>query len=263
MLVDGKKIATDIAVETKKAVDRIGRSPLLVAVTCNPNFATTNYLKLKTKKAAAVGITLEIIELPAIADQAQAIAAIKAAALRADGVVVQLPFPPQFNREALLAAVPKDKDPDAFSYQGDGDILPPVVGAIKAIIDKHNIYLAGKKVVVLGRGRLVGAPAARFLEAAGAEVMVIEKPDTTNVEDLKCTDVIVSGIGQPHFVTAEMVKDGVVIFDAGTSEDGGFVVGDVDPLVASKASLFTPVPGGIGPITVAILLQNLLKLALK
>ena len=114
--------------------------------------------------------------------------------------------------------------------------------------------------MVLGAGRLVGAPVARFLNSAGAQVTTLTELDEQPFEIIKTADVIVTGIGQPHFIKPEHVKEGVVIFDAGTSEDGGFMVGDVEPDVAHKAALFTPVPGGIGPITVALLLRNLASL---
>jgi len=114
--------------------------------------------------------------------------------------------------------------------------------------------------VILGNGRLVGAPAAEYARKAGAIVTVLTK-ETYSEKLLLAADIIVSGIGQPHFIKAVNVKEGVVIFDAGTSEDGGVLVGDVDPQVAEKASLITLVPGGIGPITIACLLRNLVQLA--
>ena len=138
--------------------------------------------------------------------------------------------------------------------------LPPVAGAVKIIAEKYNIDFRGKNVVVLGAGRLVGAPVAHFLNSAGAQVTTLTEHDEQPFEVIKSADVIVTGIGQPHFIKPEHVKEGVIIFDAGTSEDGGLMVGDVEPAVADQAALFTPVPGGIGPITVALLLRNLASL---
>lgn len=262
MIVDGKQIAAEIYEETATLVRGLSRTPVMAAVTCVPNFETQKYLELKKRQAARVGITLEVIDLPITITTAEAIARVTEILPRVDGVVIQLPFPAHINREALLSAVPSEQDPDGFSYDEvhNSLCLPPVVGAIEEIAKRHELSFAGKQVVVLGQGRLVGAPAARFLRACGAFVTVYTAEDPHQVESLAAADIIVSGIGKPHFITADMVKEGVIIFDAGTSEDGGFVVGDVHPDVAQKAALFTPVPGGIGPITVAVLLRNLLNL---
>jgi methylenetetrahydrofolate dehydrogenase (NADP+)/methenyltetrahydrofolate cyclohydrolase len=261
MVVDGKDIAARIYEETATLVRGLSPAPVLVAITCAPNFETQRYLELKKRKASEVGITLRIVELPEDVTTEEAIECVQVMALHCNGIVVQLPFPSQVDREAVLAAVPASKDPDGFSYgTEENSCLPPVVGAIVEIASIYNISFQNKKVVVLGQGRLVGAPAARFLRAAGADVHCFTEHDGDPRHALKEADVLVTGIGKPHFVTADMLKPGVVVFDAGTSEDGGVVVGDVHPEVAHTASLFTPVPGGIGPITVAILLRNLVSL---
>ena len=123
-----------------------------------------------------------------------------------------------------------------------------------------EIDFVGKHVVVLGQGRLVGAPTAQYLRLAGALVTTLTEANQHDLNVIKEADIVVSGIGRPHFITADMVKSGVIIFDAGTSEDGGVVAGDVHPSVVMTASHFTPVPGGIGPITIAVLLRNLVTL---
>lgn len=264
MIVDGKKIAADIYVSVANEVAALKTAPVLAAITCAPNFETQKYLALKKRKAQEVGIVLRVIELPEQVTTEEAVACVKQVAAEVDGVVVQLPFPIHIDREVVLAAVPIDKDPDGFSYATVSDAcVPPVVGAIKEIASYYHIPLTEKNVLVLGQGRLVGAPAVRFLRQAGAEVVVSNEGDTDQVAKLRAADIVVSGVGQPHFITPDKVKPGVVVFDAGASEDGGVMVGDVHPEVASLAALFTPVPGGIGPITVALLLQNVLKLTKK
>ncbi|HEY0964298.1 MAG TPA: bifunctional 5,10-methylenetetrahydrofolate dehydrogenase/5,10-methenyltetrahydrofolate cyclohydrolase [Candidatus Paceibacterota bacterium] len=261
MIIDGKKIAADIYQETADLVHQCPRTPVMAAITCAPNFETKKYLDLKVKKAAEVGITLRVIELPATVTTQEAIDCVRAVAPQVDGIVVQLPFPPHIAREQVLAVVPPEKDPDGFSYGAvEGACLPPVVGAIVEIAQRHNITFDQKHVVVLGQGRLVGAPVATFLNASGAIVQTFTEADEHPREALLRADVLVTGIGKAHFVTPDMVPNGIAIFDAGTSEDGGVVVGDVHPDVAEKAALFTPVPGGIGPITVALLLRNLVSL---
>lgn len=233
----------------------------LTAVTCAPNFETQKYLEMKKQRAAAVGISLNIVELPEDSTTDETVECVHAVAAQSDGVVVQLPLPIQIDTETVLKAVPKRKDPDGFSYGEKHDrLLPPVVGAIDEISQRHEIEWKNKKVVVLGQGNLVGKPAARYARKRGARVRVYEK-DTLDVSSLKTADIIISGIGQPHFVRAQMVQAGAVLFDAGTSEDGGELVGDMHPDVATVASVYTPVPGGIGPITIALLLRNLYALA--
>lgn len=261
MIVDGKKIAAEIYDAVREEVSAMERAPIMAAITCAPNFETQKYLELKKRKAAQVGITLRVIELPETATTDEVVACVRAVASEVDGVVVQLPFPANINREMVLSAVPIDKDPDGFAYaQNPAACLPPVVGAIKEIAEHHGISFTEKQVVVLGAGRLVGSPAVRFLRSAGAEVTISTEHDTAQAQQLLDADVIVSGIGEPHFITVDKIKHGAVVFDAGTSEDGGLMVGDVHPDVAHVASLFTPVPGGIGPITIALLLRNLVSL---
>lgn len=264
MRIDGRQIAAEIYDETAQLVQSLSRTPVLAAITCAPNFETQKYLDLKMRKANEVGITLRVIELPQSVTTEEAIACVEAVLPDVDGVVVQLPFPAHIDREALLGAVPVDKDPDGFSYgTQEGACLPPVVGAIAEIATRHKVEFKDKNVVVLGQGRLVGAPAAVFLRGEGAKVSTFTETDGDPLPEIANADVLVTGIGRAHFVTKEMVPEGIAIFDAGTSEDGGVVVGDVSPEVCEKASLFTPVPGGIGPITVAILLKNLVSLIQK
>jgi len=164
--------------------------------------------------------------------------------------------------EALLSAILKELDIDNINYEGEEtDILPPVVGAIAEIAQRHDVDFAGKNVVVIGRGRLVGKPATLWAKSQGAVVTVIDK-DTEDADSImREADIIISGAGVPSLITPDKIKDGVIIFDAGTSEEGGELKGDADQACASKCSLFTPVPGGVGPITIAILLRNLVTLS--
>jgi methylenetetrahydrofolate dehydrogenase (NADP+)/methenyltetrahydrofolate cyclohydrolase len=261
MIVDGKAIAADILDSVKAEVDSSDQTFTMTAVTCAPNFETQKYLAMKKRRAAAVGISLNVVELPADATTEQAIECVLAVAAQSNGVVVQLPLPEHIDATAVLQAVPPSKDPDGFSYGEKRDrLLPPVVGAIDVISSVHGVEWKNKRVVILGKGKLVGQPAARYARKQGARVRVY---DETNLDlsSLKTADIIVSGIGQPAFLIAAMLSKGVFVFDAGTSEDGGVLVGDAHADVAEVASLVTPVPGGIGPITIAYLLKNLVKLA--
>jgi len=260
MLVEGKAIAADILDKVQTDVEALGRPVTMTAVTCAPNFETKKYLEMKEKRAAAVGVTLSVVELPEGTTTEEMASAVYKHAQESDGVVVQLPLPEHIDKEVVLRAVPIDKDPDAFSYGEKRDrMLPPVVGAIDEISTRHEIEWKNKKVVVLGQGTLVGKPAARYARKRGARVRVYED-GTLDQSSLKTADIIISGIGQAHFITADMIQAGVILFDAGTSEDGGVLVGDVHPDAEKVAKLLTPVPGGIGPITIAYLLKNLVTL---
>lgn len=261
MIVDGKAIAIDILKSVADEVSGLSRAPHLTAITCAPNFETKKYLDMKKQKAASIGVVLDVVELPVDTTTEQVISYIERISVESDGMVVQLPFPKKIDIEKVLSAIPVEKDPDGFSYEKSAlACMPPVVGAIAEISQREKLVWLGKEVVILGQGRLVGAPAALYARQAGATVTVLTK-DTYDEKFLHTADIIVSGIGRPHFIKPSVVKDGVVIFDAGTSEDGGLLVGDADPSVGEKASLLTPVPGGIGPITIACLLRNLVHLA--
>lgn len=259
MIIDGKAIANDITAALQAEVAALPKPPTLCVFTCAPNFETQKFLTLKQKRAAAIGVAMEVIEIPRDTKAATVIALVKEKASRADGVLLQLPFPPEFDQTALIEAVPKDKDVDALAYDGTSTlVLPPVVGAIAEISRRHSVQWSGKHVAIIGQGKLVGRPAAFYAKRVGANVTILTKDSGDITPVTTSADIIILGAGSPGLLTPEMITPGVVVFDAGTSEIAGVLAGDADPRVAEKASLFTPVPGGIGPITVSILFQNLL-----
>jgi len=167
MIVDGKAIASKILDSVAIKVAGLSRAPRLSAITCAPNFETQKYLEMKKQRAAAVGITLNVVELPADVSTDAVLACVEKVAKESDGVVVQLPLPEQIDRELVLAAVPVDKDPDGFLYgKVPGVCLPPVAGAIDEISRVHDIAWPGKVVIVLGAGKLVGLPTAEYARQA-------------------------------------------------------------------------------------------------
>lgn len=261
VLVDGKKIAADIAAAVKARVAVLQTPVRLAVFACNPNFETQKYLALKKAKAEGLGISLTVHLLPEEFDTKAFVVAIEAELSQVEGIIVQLPLPSHIDTALVLAAVPASQDVDAFAYTRlPGTVLPPVVGAIDEISKAYQVEWLAKKVVIFGEGRLVGAPALEYAKQRSAQVIVVNE-FTQNVEAVtKIADIIIMGVGRSNLLTLDMVKEGVVVFDAGASEDGGLLVGDANPEVASKASLFTPVPGGIGPLTVALLFRNLLEL---
>ena len=263
-LVDGRRLAAEIANEVSLLVKNLEVVPQLMVLTCDPNFETRKFLALKQAKAEAVGIKMKTVELSAESTTEQMLETLKQESEKFQGIIVQLPLPKHIDTDSVLKAIPKEKNVDRFDYVGeDTDILPPVVGAIDEISKHYGVKWQKKLVVVFGQGRLVGQPAALYAKSKGASVSIITE-ETKDVDLItKKADIIILGVGQPNLLTKEMVKDGVVVFDAGASEDGGLLVGDASPETGSKASLLTPVPGGIGPMTVILLFRNLLKLCAR
>lgn len=262
MIVDGRTIAGLIYKEIQNEVSHMRTKPHLTVFTCAPNFETQKYLLLKKRKALEVGVSVNVIEFPSTITTEEVITSVIHARMQTDGIVVQLPFPKHVNIDAVLQAIPKACDVDAVHYDGSDDVvLPPVVGAIKEVAVTHDVLFAAQDVVVVGNGRLVGAPASLWCQKQGAQVRIITKETKNSEGIIQSAHILILGAGKPGLITADMIADKSIIFDAGTSEDGGVLKGDAHPNCAAKASLFTPVPGGIGPITIAVLLRNLIILA--
>ncbi len=262
MIVDGRALATQIIADIKVVTSQLAEAPVLTVFTCAPNFETKKFLSLKERRAKEAGITVRVVELPATVTLEDVAVAVAGVVAESDGIIIQFPFP-HLATSDLIPLIPASHDVDVMTYDGrTAGLLPPVVGAIDVISREFGVDWRAKEVVVVGNGRLVGAPTAAYATACGAEVTVVTK-DYNTLSATKTADIVVLGAGSPGLLIPEIVKAGVVVFDGGTSEEGGMLVGDADPAVAEKASLFTPVPGGVGPLTVAILLRNVLYLAQK
>jgi methylenetetrahydrofolate dehydrogenase (NADP+)/methenyltetrahydrofolate cyclohydrolase len=261
MNIDGRAIAAEIFHEVKGIIRARNYHPHMTVFTCEPNIETQQFLKIKKKKAQDVGVDVNVVELLNLVTTEDVIASIKGFIPHTDGIVVQLPFPKHIDIDAVIEAIPTTHDVDALRIDTDS-VIPPVVGAIAEILSRAGIAIAQKNVVVVGNGRLVGRPAAVWCRARGGHVTVVTEADSSSLEKVtRLADILITGAGKHGLIIPEHVKEGVVILDAGTSEDAGEVKGDVDPQCALKAALFTPVPGGIGPITVAVLFKNLMTLA--
>jgi methylenetetrahydrofolate dehydrogenase (NADP+) / methenyltetrahydrofolate cyclohydrolase len=260
MIIDGRKIAEDIYTDIRLSIAKSEKMPKLVIVTCMPNFETKKYLALKEKKAKEVGIETIIIELEETITTDDIIRHIQEMVALSDGIVVQLPLPAHIDRDRVIASIPPSHDIDALNPKTN-TIYSPVVGACEEILRIQNITPHDKQVTIVGAGTLVGLPAYQWFSTHGAHVSLVTR-DTKDISFYtRNADIIVCGVGVPGILTPSMIKDGVIIFDAGTSEDNGELRGDADPACADTARIFTPVPGGIGPITIAILLRNVVKCA--
>jgi len=254
MIIDGNTIAEDIYAQLSAS-----RSLTLGIVVGASNPVTNSFVRIKEKAADRLGVSLVRSELGHEATTADAIAAIAALSHNVDGLIVQLPLPSGIDTDSALAAIPPGKDVDGISK--NPIVRPPVAEAVGEILIRAGIDPRGKRAVVVGSGRLVGMPAAALLANLGADVHIITLGDS--LTPLSQADIIVSGAGQPGLIQPENIKDGAVLIDAGTSESEGKVAGDADPSCAAKASVFTPVPGGVGPIAVAMIFKNLFELANK
>lgn len=266
MIINGKKITEELLMQVAREVQTLDREIVVRAVVQTPSPATESYLRIKQHRAAEAGMYLQFILMEDDATTEDLIH--KVGLPGADAIIVQLPLPESVDTMAVLEAIPLSKDADVLSQKakalfetGEG-LLPPVVGAVKEVLERASVSVAGKKAYVIGKGQLVGVPVASWLSAQGAEVTVLTQEDE-DLSVLKHADIVVSGAGKGGLITKEHLTQGVVLIDAGTSESGGSIVGDMNPDCADIASIFTPVPGGIGPIAVSYLFKNVLELIRK
>lgn len=271
MIIDGRALAREVLARAKARAKPLPHPPRVLALVADETPATRSYLAIKAKRAADAGCVLEIRRLDADRGIRNFVLSAEVAdsAKDANAIIVQLPLPKGADTKAACDAIPIEKDADVLSSaarekfeRGDaGALLPPVVGAVGDILEYGNVEIRGKKAVVIGTGFLVGAPVATWLRRQGADVRIITRSSADFSAALRAADILVSGAGSPHLIKPDMLKEGVILIDAGTSESGGAIVGDADPACAAKCSLFTPVPGGVGPLAVAKLFENAVTLA--
>ena len=247
------------------------RKPRLAVVVVGKDPVVQKFIMQKRKTAVHIGVDFRVF--PFEETIAASVLRMRVAEIvhekKNNGVIIQLPLPQSIGKQHMLNAIIPQKDVDVLSSRAIGNvvvnagtIISPVAGAIKALFDEYDIAYAGKRIVIMGAGALVGKPVALWLlrERVGYSLVTEDTPDALQL--LKEADIIISGIGKPKFITGEMVKEGVITIDAGTSESQGKLAGDIDfNSVSLKASYITPVPGGVGPVTVAMLFKNLVELA--
>lgn len=258
MLIDGRQIATELKQALQKKLATLPPKRVCF-VMFQKTFAIEQFVGIKTRVGEELGLTCVLKPYDDVLDTEHAVSYIKSLATEGfDGVVVQLPLPAGLETTAVLNAVPAEMDIDGLGYLATR--LPPVALVVKTILERYNIQTIGKNIVILGQGRLVGQPVERYFRTANIPCTVLgSEINDEYLARLKTADIVITGIGQPNFIKPEMIKLGVVIIDAGTSEQNGKVAGDVDPACADIASYMTPVPGGVGPIAVACLYGNLLN----
>lgn len=268
MIIDGKKIALDIKKSLQNELAKTIAHPMLFAFIVGDDPVTENFLTRKKRFAEDLALEMRVYRFPISTkeqDIQKAIADISSTA--SSGIIVQLPLPSAMNTDIVVNAVPLNMDVDVLSKEamesfeeGTLPIVPPVVGAIEEVLERNSVSIKDKNIVVIGRGRLVGEPSAIWFRKKGGLVSVVDEYTKDIKEFTRGADIIVSGAGVPNLLKPDMLKEGVVILDAGASESKGNIVGDVDPECFPKCGIITPVPGGLGPITVAMVFKNLIAL---
>jgi len=274
-IIDGKavsaKVRQEIACETAQLKEK-GIFPALAVIIVGDDPASRVYVNNKKKACAEIGFISEEYALPAQTTQEELLALIKTLNERSDinGILCQLPLPKHLDEKAVIEAISPIKDVDAFHQSnvgrimiGDYHFLPCTPAGVMELLASENIEIAGKECVVIGRSNIVGKPMAMLLLHQNGTVTICHSRTKDLAEVTRRADILVAAVGIPKFVKADMVKDGAVVIDVGMDRDeNGKLCGDVDfAEVEPKCSYITPVPGGVGPMTIAMLMKNTLMAA--
>ena len=282
-ILDGKKVSNDIkneiAAEVQKIKDKGEKVPHLAAIIVGNDGASLTYVGSKVKACERVGFESTLVQMSNTTSEIELLEKIKELNENPeiDGFIVQLPLPPQINEQKVLLAVDPDKDVDGFHPTNFGKMaldmstfIPATPFGILELLDRYGVETKGKHTVVIGRSHIVGRPMSILMGRKGFpgnSTVTLTHSHTKNITQITSqADIIISALGVPNFLKAEMVKDDAVIIDVGitrvedeTRPRGYKIVGDVDfANVSKKASYITPVPGGVGPMTIAMLLKNTL-----
>ena len=286
LLLDGLKIARKIeaGIKAQIAVSHFERPPCLVAILSTKQAATLAYVGRKVKSCQEVGMLSQVIELdPKNAQEIVAIIANLNKDPHVDGILLQLPLPESISANRILETIDPTKDVDGFHpinlgkmmIGDDSGFYPCTPFGIKALLEQYQIPISGKRVVIVGRSNIVGKPLAMMLMQNSPDCNATVTVAHSKTENLKRitqeADILVAAIGKPEFITADMVRDGATVIDVGinrvpdASKKSGYrLVGDVAfDAVKQKCFAISPVPGGVGPMTIAMLLQNTLKSYLR
>lgn len=284
-IIDGKLIAAtikkEIAAEVAAMIDSGQDAPHLAAVIVGEDGASLTYVASKEKACQSVGMVSSVYKLKENSSEEDVLNTVKFLNEdpEIDGYIVQLPMPSHINETKIIQSINPNKDVDGFTMQniglmqlGEPCFLPATPYGILELLKRSGVEVSGKHVVVLGRSNIVGTPVSVMLSRKGVDATVTMcHTKTKNIEEIsRQADILIVAVGQPHFVKADMVKEGAVVVDVGihrikdNSEKGYHIIGDVDfDEVYKKASKITPVPGGVGPMTIVSLLHNTLLAAKK
>ena len=270
-VLDGVAAAKVIRHEVSQAAAKLKNKPGLATVLVGEDPGSRSYVNGKHRDCSQVGINSIRIELPQNVSQAELLKEIDDLNSSKDcsGFIVQLPLPAHIDTNKVLSAIDPDKDADGLHPVNLGKlvlsqsgVIPCTPRAIVELLRKNEISLSGKEVVIIGRGTTVGRPLSLLLSSKGidATVTILHSKSSDIRSHTKRADIVIAALGSAHFLTADMVKEGVVAIDVGITRTSEGLVGDIDPGVIKVASAIAPMPGGVGPMTRAMLLSNLLTL---
>jgi methylenetetrahydrofolate dehydrogenase (NADP+)/methenyltetrahydrofolate cyclohydrolase len=270
-VLDGVAAAKVIRHEVSQAVAKLKNKPGLATVLVGEDPGSRSYVNGKHRDCSQVGINSIRIELPETVSQAELLKEIDDLnrSNECSGFIVQLPLPSHIDTNKVLSAIDPDKDADGLHPTNLGKlvlsqsgVIPCTPRAIVELLRKNEISLSGKEVVIIGRGTTVGRPLSLLLSSKGidATVTILHSKSSDIRSHTKRADIVIAALGSAHFLTADMVKEGVVAIDVGITRTSEGLVGDIDPGVVKVASAIAPMPGGVGPMTRAMLLSNLLAL---
>jgi methylenetetrahydrofolate dehydrogenase (NADP+)/methenyltetrahydrofolate cyclohydrolase len=270
-ILNGKKLSEKILRDLKREIKKRKLKLTLAVIQVGQNSVSQIFVNQKKKTCQEVGLGFKLYQFDERISPQKLKEEIEKIIREPtnSGIIIQLPLPGKFLAEEFLNLIPEEKDVDCLSekslgkfYQGTSPILPPTVKGILYLLKKYKISLKGKNVVIVGAGRLVGLPLVLQLLKEKATLSVLNEFTKDIPSFTKKADILVSGAGSPNLIKGNMVKKGVVVVDAGTTMGKGKLIGDIEfKSVSKKASYITPVPGGVGPMTVACLLENLVKLS--
>lgn len=273
-LIDGKSLAasikSDLAEKTQKLSEQYGRRPCLAVILIGENQASVTYVKNKEKACEVCGITSEKFNLPDTTSEEEVLSLIDRlnADDTVDGILCQLPLPSHINEKKIINAISPEKDVDGFSpvsvgrlVTGDDGFVSCTPAGILELLKSVDTPISGKHCVVIGRSNIVGKPVSLLMLRENATVTVCHSRTENLADEVRRADIVIAAVGKRKFVTADMIKPGATVIDVGINRDeNGKLCGDVDfENVAPLCRAITPVPGGVGPMTVAMLMKNTVK----
>jgi len=272
IILDGKATAAVIKDELRQVVSTMAKKPGLGTILVGDDAGSHSYVTGKHKDCAEVGINSIRIDLPATASQSDVAAAINDlnSSNECTGYIVQLPLPNGINANSILESIDPNKDADGLHPLNLGKLvlgarapLPCTPRAILELLNRYSITTSGKEIVVIGRGLTVGRPLGLLLSQRGSDATVTTTHTKTKdlISHTRRADIVIAAIGSAHFLTSEMIKPGAVVLDVGITRTNSGLQGDVHPDIVKIASAFAPMPGGVGPMTRAMLLSNVVEMA--
>lgn len=269
-IIQGKRLAKSIREKVAKQIAKLDHPPGLAAILVGDDAASKLYVSLKERAAKEVGIYFEKIELEADASTGKIVKAVKKLNARDDihGILVQLPLPNQ-DEDEVIEEIKWQKDVDGFHkknrkrlLEGEPSLVPPVALAVMRLISATNQPLAGKNALIVANNPIFAEPLIQLFKEVGVAADFLPSDASAIETKTRAADILVVAVGKPGFITREMVKEGGIIIDVGTTKVDGKTVGDVADDVVGRTGFVSPVPGGVGPLTVAYLLNNVLKATL-